>query len=252
MFGRMGMMGAGFGRLGAVGRTTAAAPAYAINMIDFDGSSNLGKTYTDSDIPPGTDGLLSVWLELDVADGGASAILNIVDGSVYLTRNNSNQLNFVLAVDGGGSLVDCNIAGITASLGRIHVAYSWSLVATPIFQAYVNGSVVTPSFNAGPTPGNVDYVSQFGVSRIGNFFGTDYNGRMGDLFFTNQFLDLSNPANLAKLISGGQPVYMGDTAQLPTGTQAKVAFSGNAAHWMAGNGRGSLGGWTPTGTLTNA
>lgn len=236
-------------------RAAVAAPAYAVNMIDFDGSSYLSKNYLDTDIPEGTDGTLSLWTELDVADATDEAILDIVVARVYLTRNTSNQLNLQLVDNGGTPLVNASIAGITAATGRFHVAYSWSLVGgTPIFQAAMNGAIVTPSFGAGPTAGNVDYQQQFGNSTIGRFFtGDNFNGRMADLFFTNQFLDLSVPANLAKLCTAsGQPVYMGDTAQLPTGTQAKVAFSGNAAHWMAGNGRGSLGGWTPTGTLTDA
>jgi hypothetical protein len=225
---------------------------YAVNMIDFDGSSYLSKTVNPG-IADGTDGVLSFWLELDAADGAASNILDVVADTVQVARTTLNTLALTILSTGFSTLVTTQIAGITASDGRMHVAFSWSLVGgTPIFQAYINGVSVDPAFSSGPTAGTVAYSRPFNVSYIGAVGGAQFNGRLGDLFFETTFLDLSVPANLAKLISGGEAVYMGDTAQLPTGSQAKIAFSGNAAHWQAGNGRGSVQGWTATGTLTDA
>jgi hypothetical protein len=233
--------------------TVTDVAEFSASWIDFDGSSYLSKT-VNTGMTDGPEGTLSFWVKFNAADGAAGVqVMDVISQRVIISRNTSNQIVIDLADAGGTHLVTCTIAGFTAGAGRKHVALAWNLVGgTPTFQAYVDGVVASPSFSAGPTAGDVDYTRNFNDSFIGaNEFAQIFDGELAELYFNDDFLDLDTPANLAKFISGGQAVYMGDTAQLPTGSQAKIAFSGNAAHWQAGDGRGSIQGWSDTGTFTD-
>jgi hypothetical protein len=233
--------------------TVTDVAEFTASWIDFDGASYLSKTI-GSGISDGPEGTLSFWIKFDAADGVGVQVMDVISQTVFVSRNTSNQLRIDLFADGGSQLVLATLPGFTAASGRRHVALAWNLVGgTPVFQAYVDGSVVSPSFSSGPTAGDVDYTRGFNASFIGaNEFAQVFDGELAELYFNDDFLDLDTPANLAKFISGGQAVYMGDTAQLPTGSQAKIAFSGNATHWQAGDGRGSIQGWADTGTFTDA
>lgn len=103
--------------------------------------------------------------------------------------------------------------------------------------------------------------TDIGLLRIGdetNFYigddgnGNYYTGDMADLWIGyDQYLDLSNPANIAKFISGGKPVYLGANGELPTGVSPSIFFSGNATQFGQPN-LGTGGAFTLTGPLTNA
>jgi hypothetical protein len=61
------------------------------------------------------------------------------------------------------------------------------------------------------------------------------------------FFDLSVPANMAKLYSGGAPVDPGNGTPI-VGSQMAVVYDGNAAVWNAGTNKGYAGNLTKTAT----
>lgn len=87
-----------------------------------------------------------------------------------------------------------------------------------------------------------------GSDGLGNYF----TGDMADLWVGfDQYLDLSNPDNVAKFIADGKPVDLGANGELPTGTPPTIFGSGNATTFLQPN-LGTGGAFTLTGPLTNA
>jgi len=95
--------------------------------------------------------------------------------------------------------------------------------------------------NAGPPilTGETDFYVGSNISDIADFYVA-----------IGQFLDLSNPANIAKFIADGKPVDLGADGSLPTGTAPTIFFSGNASSFTTNKGTG--GAFTLTGELTDA
>lgn len=65
-----------------------------------------------------------------------------------------------------------------------------------------------------------------------------------------QWLDLTNPVNVAKFIGDGKPVNLGADGSLPTGVAPTILFSGDASSFATNKGTG--GAFNLTGSLTNA
>ena len=78
---------------------------------------------------------------------------------------------------------------------------------------------------------------------------TGINADIAELYFTNEFLDLSVEANRRKFIgANGRPVDLGDDGSEPTGTAPLVYLKNPVETWHINAGSG--GGFTETGELT--
>ncbi len=77
-----------------------------------------------------------------------------------------------------------------------------------------------------------------------------FNGLLSEFFFTDQLLDLSNPANLLKLrTAGGKPANLGLTGSTPTGTTPRIYLHNPYSTFQTNVGTG--GNFTVTGALTD-
>ena len=80
---------------------------------------------------------------------------------------------------------------------------------------------------------------------------TLFDGDLADLYFTNEYLDISVEANRREFIdASGKPVDLGVTGTNPTGSQPLLFFSGDTSSWHTNKGSG--GGMTEVGALTDA
>ena len=74
-----------------------------------------------------------------------------------------------------------------------------------------------------------------GYSTIGT--GDDYSEMsLAELWFDDDSLDLTDSAVRAKFISGGKPVYLGQSGWKPTGTKPKLYQSGGGNDWLINRG----------------
>jgi hypothetical protein len=68
------------------------------------------------------------------------------------------------------------------------------------------------------------------------------NADVADLWFTNQYLDITQETVRRKFITaGGKPVFLGNNGELPTGASPLVFFSGDRTVWNAGTNKGTGG-----------
>jgi hypothetical protein len=76
-------------------------------------------------------------------------------------------------------------------------------------------------------------------------------GDIADHYFAagQPFFDLTNPANVAKFISGGKPVDLGSDGSLPTGTRPNIFHSGDADGFKTNRGTNAELTWS--GSLTS-
>jgi len=94
-------------------------------------------------------------------------------------------------------------------------------------------------------------------SRIGSRMNTSpgnwLNGDLSELYFTNEYLDISVQSNRRKFITSGlEPADLGTDGSDPTGTAPLIYFSGVASTWNAGTNAGSGGDFTMTGAVTDS
>lgn len=233
----------------------AAAPPYTQTEYTYSGAyqtKTISTGWAD-----GTDGILSIWIRLNGGNGSLQTFLTPSGGRVELSRTSADKYQFILRNSGGTSLVNLTTdPTYTTASGKIHILSSWSLVATPLFHFLVDGVDISKTFSTSPTAGTIDYLRAVATG-IGatNAGASQINASIGDLYFNAaEYLDLTNPANVAKFRDGsGNPVSLGTNGETPTGSQPAI-YIGNgmtASDINAGNIRGLTGtGWTATGTVT--
>lgn len=226
--------------------------AWSYTSVVFDGTNDyLARGADLTGITDGVAGTCSFWLKM-----GASSDDNT---TYYILKNSPTAGQFNVYRDTGGSIhfyaeksntvstlnIRSSLNSVQKVHGWVHVIASWNLVASPVAYLYVNG--VSDIVSTEVLAGSIDYTaSNWGVGAT--YLGANkLPGLMSELYFTNEFIDISVPANLAKFISGGKPVNLGPTGALPTGTQAILYLHNNYTSF--GTNSGSGGNLSVVGTL---
>lgn len=132
-----------------------------------------------------------------------------------------------------------------------HFLFNFDL-ATATAQGYINDTAVT--FDGGGTLTNdtIDFTHATGLALCANIAGgLKYNGAVQELWIGfGQNIDISVEANRRKFIdAGGDPVTLGVSGEIPTGTQPTVYLRKEFSTFQ--DNLGSLGGFTENGTLTD-
>jgi hypothetical protein len=127
-----------------------------------------------------------------------------------------------------------------------HIIFAWDLsTSDPYtkFHLYVDGvsrrDAIEDVIGTIP-PTTIDY-SAAPVGLFGYFpvYQSPIDGMISELYFApGQYLDLSNPANLAKFYNAGYAVDLGSTGSIPTGTAPAVYLGGNYSQFMSNRGTG--------------
>lgn len=232
--------------------TTEAEASYTMSRVVFDGTTDYLSRNFNTGVSDTTGATMCGWF--DFASGTDGSLLSLFDSTsrIKLHRNTSNKI-FVEIRNTANTVIwaASSDTTYTDASGLIHVAVAFDGGGSPQGQIYVNGSSVAFTNTTAPTSGTIDW-QRNAVCAIGAASGgtAKFNGEMGDLWINNAFLDLST--NISDFISGGLPVDLGATGELPTGSQPIICFAGDADHWNAGNGKGSVTGWTVNGSVANA
>lgn len=211
---------ASFWTTGTVEEVGAAAPDLTTG-VEFDGSSDeLSRGADLTGNADGKEGLVSVWFKIDtqknqyfMKSGGGSQfrVRLLSDGSIDIVgRQPVTFLNRVVLKSSAS----------TVSTGQwYHLLASWD-TANTTSHLYLNGVDVKDSGASSIFDGNIDYTdSDFDV-------GTDFDGCMGEVYFSLEYLDLSSSSNREKFIASGNPVSLGSDGSTPTGSQPIVYLSG--------------------------
>lgn len=204
-------------------RASMARPRRSGIATDYDGSiERCYKSSALSNLTAGKTGLISFWVRFDGDDTKAMYIYadntTLLSSRFVFGKTNANKLYCALR-----GLVATNlygqfysVAAYTASATWHHVIASWSL-ATGVIQMYVDGaSDISISTNV---DGTIGYATT-GLCTIGalDSGGGELNGALSELWFNDEYLDLSVAANREKFRSStGHPVDLGVDGSTPTG-----------------------------------
>lgn len=182
--------------------------------------------------------------------------------AINITKSGGNGLFFLQWAGGPSQIFLANfydadfngdgveVDGAPQSGVWLHILISYDGSDLNKCRALINGANATDAefFNTGPA--TLTGETNFYVGRDGAE-GAFLEADVADYYLAiGQWLDLADPANVAKFIADGKPVDLGSDGSTPTGTAPTIFFSGDASGFVTNRGTG--GAFTLTGELTNA
>lgn len=192
--------------------------------------------------------LLTFWINFNGGNGTAQTIFTNTGARVEVMKDASNLVTVILDNDAATNLIT-----MTAT-NALTDASGWTCVMASIDMA--TGSSGHLYFgDTAEVSGATGTDDTIGYLRADWSVGAKVNATqktnacISELFFTDEYLDLSVEANRRKFIdASGKPVDLGSDGSTPTGTQPRVYFP-NAFGTFEQN-AGSGGDFTVTGALT--
>lgn len=166
----------------------------------------------------------------------------------------SDRLVIVVKNSAGADLVSVVCASpsfIANTWHHIGIAIDVTTPGNEVLHVLING--VQQGYNVSTVVSGVIDVSNMG--RLGILRATDGSGlnnaSIADVYVnTQEFVDISDPAGLAKFYNAGKQVYLGLDGSIPTGNQPALYFNGPLATF--GTNKGYAGGANTNGTFINA
>lgn len=218
------------------------------------GSDVLTRGAALTGISDGTDGTFSCWYS--VATGGTFrnflALRSSGETPLNVRLTDTDYFE-VRARDSSPAQLLVTRTAISTGLygtgsGWHHVLCSWRINSTPYI--YVDGVDVL-SATPTNTPGSIDYTgTDAGVGGDPGGFAY-FDGDLTELWFDTVYVDVSDANVRRRFLNGiGKPEFLGSDGSRPFGAIPKIYVKGNAANIVANRGGG--GGFTLTGTLTDA
>lgn len=213
---------------GTVARSGRGPNQYNVAYSDLNGSTQYlsrasalvgavdGKAFTlaasfSSDILLGTPIYPGIF---DISDGATSKL--------RFDFGNGGAGSFDIAAwNSTGTLVLQARSDVQLSAARnYHVVVSFDLSNTGNRKVVVNGQIISMTWLI-YTNANINF--SFSGCQVGRGTNNEWwNGRLGDIYFNTSYIDLSQPANLAKFVTGtgidAKPVSLGANGELPTGS----------------------------------
>lgn len=228
----------------------AVGGAFTYYSALFDGTSDWLSR--GADLTGMTDGdkfTLSVWVRAE-ANFTLIHFVRNEGGFFYVRRNTAN----ILEVAGFNSAAT-QILSLTSGATQLDDDNAWHhvLVSCDLSQAakswiYLDGVDVTTRTTH--TAGTMDLArGDWGVGARPD--GSDKaNALFCELYFTNEYIDISDSGNRAKFRDGSsKPVELGSNGSTPTGTAAILYLKSEVPNWESNAGTG--GGMTENGTLVD-
>jgi hypothetical protein len=195
----------------------------------FDGLADHGDLLNMTDAVDSKVGLLSFWADLTAGDGDTMYFFNCFQdtGEAFVVIRNSSNQWFIRGRQPSPGLpstvltLTSNTSTYNAARGMHHVLVSWNLLTTTAHM-WINDS---EDLAASPTLENFN-VNYTGFTTDGWSLGSRASVKdfktpvnVSELYFAQEFLDISIEANRRKFITAGlKPVDLGPTGALPTGT----------------------------------
>lgn len=195
----------------------------------------------------------SCWVRKHVSVVGGAHLIT----AVTAVNGSTDRTTIAASSDGRLSAFGYNAAGTlildqrSSAIGVgpwVHMLCSFDLSNPARKHIYINDVSDLASSNIF-TNDTIDFtMADWGVGATPNG-GGNFDGSLADLWFApGVYLDLSIEANRRLFIDAdGNPVPLGATGNIPTGTAPLVFMSGDLAAWHTNKGTG--GGFTMTGAL---
>lgn len=215
---------------GVVARSGRGPSQFNAPYSDLDGSADyLSRSTALTGLIDGSAFTFSCAFSYDNFSGGNPRLIANYSGyfQVYLGGSAANGTIEIVALNSSGSTILS--ASATASLvagrnytltisvdlsstSRRHICLNGTVLATT-WSTYTNGTIRFDRSANGP----------LGIGYQPSGTNSSYlNGRLGNVFFDTKYIDLSDPKNLAKFVTGtgsdAKPVDLGANGEKPFGT----------------------------------
>lgn len=230
-----------------MGILASAVTPLVLPAVTFDGTNDY---LTDQPtFPDGEEGLFSCWVLFNGGDGSEQMFVYNDGGLVKVSKLSNNKIRMIMHNSSSSERIYLDsTTTLTADSTWHHIVGAWKTTSgSEDAQMYIDGvdrtSIVLQ--NAGP----IDYNRTAWGIGARDTGANKLNADVSQLYFTDEYLDLDTPANLAKFYDGG-PVDFGADGSTPTGTQPRVYLNNPTASWHTNVGSG--GGFTENGALTTA
>lgn len=212
--------------LGGAGGIGGGPPGYVADAVYGNGTPYHYRTGGVT-VSNTKEGAVSLWFRLDGV-GSTQRMLNNLHYSGgpnfnfvvrFQTGSNRILIQAYDTVGGGPHLALASNNSSVSATTWYNLLASWrSTSGSETLLLYLNDS---DAKNAGASSITTDTVFGYSVSQDWYIRGGGteaFAGCLFDLWFDDAFIDFSSAANRAKFISGGKPVDLGATGQLPTGS----------------------------------
>lgn len=196
-------------------------------------------------------GSLSMWCRMDAGDSVTINPKNSTAPAVLVQRTSTNSLLFKVTSSGGLQAQSISNDDVLTGTSWHHILASWdtnhSTAGSKILNFYLDDVNINSTQVNDSAAFNVNYTGENIVFPINN---SNSNLALSEIWYApGQFIDFSNSANRALFSSGGRPISLGATGNLPTGVAPAVYLKNAAA--TAGTNSGTGGNFTIQGTLAN-
>jgi hypothetical protein len=245
--------------------SVAGQPRYNVDAVYFDGATYVGRSSAIVGAPSsGRKMTFSCWIQaIGNPPSGQSGMLLAITasggggGATTIARSGTSGSPATTLSTNAYSNSGTTVLRGDSTAGAIPIDGQWHYVAfcgdgdAGTASSIVDG-VVTSGFGGNSASINFAY----NTARIGRFIGSGslpnwLNAYIAEFWWDTSYIDLTNPANLAKFRSpSGKPVFLGSDGSLPTGTAPLLYFSGDSTDFPTNRGTG--GAFTVSGTLTTA
>lgn len=220
-----------------VGMPPTATTTMAVNAVDFPAGPYLLRGAGLTGAADSSLGTASFWYKFDGGNGTSQAVVNANNGNFELSRNVSNKWHLQAFNSTGVNGFNWETTSTYTADGNWHIVnWSWSTnfaVGSRIVNFYIDGVQDVGAFSFDVGVGyTVDYntsVTNWGVAArtAGTFL---FNGCLAESWIAPaQYLDFTVSGNRALFSSGGKPVSLGATGNLPTGTAPLIYLPNPAA-----------------------
>ncbi len=182
---------------------------------------------------------------------------NMATGNVVRNSGNISGDVVVIMRNAANTIILNHDSGTTDPVINLnewnHVMGSYDLL-NGVGTMCVNGFVVGNAI-ATITNDTIDHTRT--LSYIGGRTNTGttgwINGDVAEIYYSNEFIDLSIEANRRKFYTAtGTPEDLGSDGSTPTGTAPMIYFKGDASVWNAGTNSGSGGNFTMAGSVVDS
>lgn len=233
--------------------TAAPDPSpYPAQAAEFDGTTDYMRLTSSG--PTGlSDGkvfTVSCWLDFSGGDGVQKYIFttsSTTEGKWYLYKTTGNNVALFARNAAGGTILDIvGSTSITAASGWVHVYACVDLTDTAKRKIYVNGVAESLTVNTYSND-TIDFTGVNYTYTAGSDGGSPVTvflpASVSEFWWNDSYLD-----DVSQFASGGCPIYLGGSGEIPTGSSPVFYLRGSGSGFNVNAGTG--GNFTTTGTLT--
>lgn len=220
---------------------------YVPTAVNFDGTNDWLSQGAPTGVADGKTATASVWVRRS-ATGTADFVYGTSTG-FYFQVNSGGALQISGENPAAVNILDLRVTNAITTAGTWHhILVAVDMTDITKTHIYLDGVQQTPTVNV-----FVNDVLEFTETShsVGAFSGggNAFMGDIADLWVDfNNYIDISQAENRAKFVSSSlDPVYLGATGTLPTGSAPDVFLSGSFSSWHTN--KGTAGGFTKNGAI---